>query len=624
MFKLASPPVSLVGPRGHMDEIRDKIQLFADSWGFESERDSYGNLVVRKPASPGLENRQYVCLQAHMDMVCEKDPASTHDFAKDPIVPRIVGNKMMATGTTLGADNGVGVALGLMILEDRAMRHGPLEVLFTADEEVGPLGAMAISPGLLRSRRLVNLDSEEDWRVCVGCGGGFECDITIDFPPAPPGSPGCGPLVAVTLEGLTGGHSADAIHQGGANAIQTMARTLLQVGLLNPAFRYHQASPPAHHQAELIEHRVIRPSAAPCGLVPAPPPTPLSLLLLRGGTLANAIPVSCTAVVRPPAGVSLRQLTERLQGALPLAEYRHTDPGMALRVEALASPAQVMARLEEAVASLEATELSPESSRALLEAVLVAPHGAFRMMEPENSPAGGLAETSANFFMVTYPHQGAPTARLEFFPRSSSNSQLGWLHDRLASLANLIATACPSRSALLGARCSPPRLWVPGWHPRWDSPLLAAVRVAYRQRGASGGKPLPFAKLIETELTIPFSGPLCGGSSPAHAQVYAEEVGAPPADGAALGPPGPEGSRAMLSGPVTSGDFVVTPRPPEIEAYAMHAMIECGLLAEAFPGMDCVSIGPSVFDVHTPQEALVLDSVPRTARLIERLLADLP
>lgn len=143
-----------------------------------ARQDAVGNVVVKKPASSGREHVSSVCLQGHLDMVCEKNADKVHDFLRDPIELVRKGNLLMANGTTLGADNGVAVAANLAIMEDRTLVHGPLEFLFTIDEETGLTGANALQPGFVDSRILLNLDSEEEGELYVGCSGGKDCTGT--------------------------------------------------------------------------------------------------------------------------------------------------------------------------------------------------------------------------------------------------------------------------------------------------------------------------------------------------------------------------------------------------------------------------------------------------------------
>ena len=196
----------------------------------EAMQDKAGNVLVRKPASPGREGVASLCLQGHLDMVCEKNAGTKHDFSKDPIELVRKDNMMMANGTTLGADNGIAVATNLAIMEDRSIEHGPLEFLFTVDEETGLTGANMLEPGFLQSGRLMNLDSEEEGAIYVGCSGGKDTTATWTF--APEDVPAKLAGLEVTVTGLKGGHSGMEIDKGRGNAIKILNRVLLDLGTL--------------------------------------------------------------------------------------------------------------------------------------------------------------------------------------------------------------------------------------------------------------------------------------------------------------------------------------------------------------------------------------------------------
>jgi dipeptidase D len=196
--------------------------------GLAVTQDRFGNVAVKKPASAGREQAPGICLQGHLDMVCEKSPTTVHDFSKDPIELVRRGNTLMAKGTTLGADNGIAVATNLAIMEDRSLEHGPLEFLFTVDEETGLTGANNLQPGFIESRTLLNLDSEEEGALYVGCAGGKDTIGTwaVEYEPAPPG---LAPL-EVTVSGLRGGHSGMEIDKGRGNALKILTRVLRALG----------------------------------------------------------------------------------------------------------------------------------------------------------------------------------------------------------------------------------------------------------------------------------------------------------------------------------------------------------------------------------------------------------
>jgi dipeptidase D len=197
----------------------------AKKLGLQAKSDKFGNVVVKKPASAGREHVRMICLQGHTDMVPEKNKDKVHDFTKDPIELVRKGNVLMANGTTLGADNGIAVATNLAIMEDNSLEHGPLEFLFTVDEETGLTGASNLQPGFLESKTLINLDSEEEGAIYVGCSGGRDTNATWKVQFEKP--PGQTIPAMIRVAGLKGGHSGLEIDKGRGNAIKILNRALL-------------------------------------------------------------------------------------------------------------------------------------------------------------------------------------------------------------------------------------------------------------------------------------------------------------------------------------------------------------------------------------------------------------
>ncbi|HEV7516505.1 MAG TPA: beta-Ala-His dipeptidase, partial [Thermoanaerobaculia bacterium] len=333
-------------PRASKQEakIRDYVVAVAERRGLAHEGDAAGNLVVRLPASQGREGAPAVVLQSHLDMVNEKNSDVPHDFAKDPIVPRQVGEYLYATGTTLGADNGIGVATMLALMEADGLAHGPLELLFTIDEETGLTGALQLAPALLTGRRLLNLDSEEEGRVTVGCAGGIDTRLTLPLAtePAPAGAV----AVDLHLTGLLGGHSGTEIHLQRGNAIKLLARALFVV---------------AHAQD----------------------PVPFSLASFAGGNKRNALPREAAArvVVAPERREAFLQAIEAEMAAIR-AEYRPADPGIRFATPSADLPERVW------------TGATARTALALLHAL---PHGVLAM----SYDIPDLVETSTNLAVVT-------------------------------------------------------------------------------------------------------------------------------------------------------------------------------------------------------------------------------
>lgn len=239
---------SIPHPSYHEEALAAYILSWAQERGLHTERDQVGNILLRKPATPGMENRKPVVIQAHLDMVPQKNNDTVHDFTTDPIQPYIDGEWLKARGTTLGADNGIGMASALAVLSDDSVEHGPLEVLLTMTEEAGMDGAFGLQPNWLQGDILINTDSEEEGEIYMGCAGGI--DFLTRLPLQREAVPAGYQTLKLVIKGLKGGHSGCDIHLGLGNVNKLLARFLAQ------------------HAAEL-DLRVID---------------------LHGGTLRNAIP----------------------------------------------------------------------------------------------------------------------------------------------------------------------------------------------------------------------------------------------------------------------------------------------------------------------------------------------
>ncbi len=205
-----------------MEAITDYLVNFGKKLGLESFSDEAGNVIIRKPATPGMERRKGVILQAHMDMVPQKNNDIEHDFTKDPIETYVDGDWVKARGTTLGADDGLGVAAIMAVLESTEVKHGPLEALITRDEETGMYGAFGLKPGTLKGKILLNLDSEQEGELYIGCAGGVDITATMEYKEEP-AAEGLVPRKLI-LKGLRGGHSGLEINQGRANANKQLIR----------------------------------------------------------------------------------------------------------------------------------------------------------------------------------------------------------------------------------------------------------------------------------------------------------------------------------------------------------------------------------------------------------------
>ena len=211
-------------PSKKEDKMIAFLKEFGKKYQLETLQDETGNILIRKNATKGMENKPWVVLQSHLDMVCEKNSDLEFNFDTDAIIPQIDGEWVKATGTTLGADDGIGVATQLAILASTDIEHGPIECLFTVDEETGLTGAFGLKPGFVRSEILLNLDSEDEGELFIGCAGGIDTVIEIEYETEETGEGFS--FYQLTVNGLRGGHSGDDINKGLGNAVKIMNRIL--------------------------------------------------------------------------------------------------------------------------------------------------------------------------------------------------------------------------------------------------------------------------------------------------------------------------------------------------------------------------------------------------------------
>ncbi len=209
-------------PSGHLKAVQEFLLQFGKKAGVEAFQDEVGNIIYRKPATPGMENRKTCILQAHMDMVPQKEKDVKHDFEKDPIETVVDGDWLKAKGTTLGSDDGMGVAAIMSVMESKDLKHGPLEALITADEETGMYGAFGLKKGTLHGDILLNLDSEDEGVLFIGCAGGMDVVATLGYKEVDTDPEDI--ALKITLKGLRGGHSGLEIAEGRANANKLMVR----------------------------------------------------------------------------------------------------------------------------------------------------------------------------------------------------------------------------------------------------------------------------------------------------------------------------------------------------------------------------------------------------------------
>ena len=365
-------------PRGSKKEDRARAFVIsvAEGLGLDYTVDETGNVVVRKAAAGGSQSTTPTILQSHLDMVQEKNSDVEFDFDNDAIRPVLDGEYLRADGTTLGSDNGIGVATMLAIMEADDLTHGPLEFLFTIDEETGLTGAGGLGEGLFEGRRLINLDSEEERVLTIGCAGGADSHLHLTVERSSVGEGNA--AIAVRVSGLKGGHSGVDIHLQRGNAIKILARAM--------------------YAASLAE--------------------PVRIGSLGGGNAHNAIPREVSGVLVLPAGDGIPTvvkdiLTAELQAAA--TELAGVDPGMAFDIEDVALPGDA---------------LSEAASRRLLSLVTALPHGVMAM----SNDIEGLVETSTNLAVV---REEGGRAFILMSSRSSVMSALEALRQRVRSFAEL-------------------------------------------------------------------------------------------------------------------------------------------------------------------------------------------
>lgn len=370
------------------EAVRSYVIEEADRFGLEYGTDPAGNVVIRKPASPGFETRPTVVLQGHLDMVCEKDQDTDHDFSRDPVTLVREGDWISADGTTLGADNGIAVAMMLALLAGDETA-GPLECLFTVDEESGLTGAMKLAPELLTGRILINLDSEDEGIFYIGCAGGETAHVAIPLVRERYRSQSAVP-VRVSVAGLQGGHSGIDIHEGRGNSIVLGARLLQKVRTMHPAVK---------------------------------------LVDFRGGGKHNAIPreVILDLVCPGPEEVVSLQDTGAAMEAVFREELASVEPDLCIRVESL--------RHNTSGGPEGFLVLSPSSAEVLNDLMLSLFHGVLGM----SSTVPGLVETSANIAAVDLT---ADAAKILTSYRSSRDSLVDWASSRVVATTRRAGGTC--------------------------------------------------------------------------------------------------------------------------------------------------------------------------------------
>ena len=328
-------------PSKHEEKMTAYLQEFGKSHGLETIVDEIGNVLIKKPATPGYENRQTVILQSHQDMVCDKLVDVEFDFNTDAIQTYVDGEWLKAKGTTLGADDGIGCAIELAILDSDDIEHGPLECVFTVDEETQLTGASAMKPGFMSGTMLINLDSEDEGEMFVSCAGGRSTVATFRF--TREDAPKDYFFVEISLKGLTGGHSGDDINKRRANAIKILSRFV-------------------YNMEEKYGSRLVS---------------------FNSGKLHNAIPRDGRAVIAVPNAVKEQVRADwNVFTAAVEDEFHVTDTSMAFKMEST-EPANV---------------ISAEAGKNIVRALQAVDNGIFAICQDE--ALGGMVETSSNIAVV--------------------------------------------------------------------------------------------------------------------------------------------------------------------------------------------------------------------------------
>lgn len=409
-------------PSKHEERISRWLQDFAAEHGIECVADEAMNVIMRVPATPGYEDHEGVILQAHMDMVCEKDGDVQHDFMSDPIETYVDGDWLRARGTTLGADDGIGISMALAAITDPQLQHPAIECLFTVDEETGLTGAEKLKDGMLRGKRLINIDSEDDGQIFIGCAGGIDTLARMHYEPvsynevvlqrkrsySANGLTGEAGLLAVQLRvsGLMGGHSGDDINKGRANANQLLVWFLARIW----------------------------------------PQTKLQLATISGGNLRNAIAREAEAVVVIP-------MAYKEQIRIEWNRY-------VAQMEGVFGEVEKDMRLELETCSMPETVIPADKAYRLVMALCECPHGMIAMSQ--DMP--GLVETSTNLASIKMKEGFIEVNTSQRSSIEASKHHLKWAVEQALSLA------CDEVTHGDG---------YPGWAPNPNSPLLEVVKQAY-------------------------------------------------------------------------------------------------------------------------------------------------
>ena len=367
-------------PSKHEEQISKWLQDFAATHHIECVADEAMNVIMRVPATPGYEDHEGVILQAHMDMVCEKNGDVQHDFLKDPIETWIDGEWLKAKGTTLGGDDGIGISMALAAITDTELQHPAIECLFTVDEETGLTGAMKLKDGMLQSKRLINLDSEDDGQIFIGCAGGIDTLAKMHYEPVNPSihhSNNPSLSIRLSVSGLLGGHSGDDINKGRANANQILVWFLARIW----------------------------------------PQTELQLASINGGNLRNAIAREAEAVIAVPMAYK-----EQIR-----IEWNH----FVAQMEGVFGEVEKDMRLDLETCDMPDSFIPAEKAYRLIMALCECPHGMIAM----SNDMPGLVETSTNLASIKMRDGYIEVNTSQRSSKEASKHHLKWAVEQALSLA---------------------------------------------------------------------------------------------------------------------------------------------------------------------------------------------
>ncbi|MCB0481748.1 MAG: aminoacyl-histidine dipeptidase [Flavobacteriales bacterium] len=357
------------------EQIQQFMMDFGQSLGLETIKDKTGNIIIRKPATPGMENKKTAVLQGHLDMVHQKNGNTNFDFSTEGIKMYIDGDWVKARGTTLGADNGLGVAAAMAVLSSNDIQHGPIEALFTADEETGMTGANNLEPGWVKGDILLNLDTEDEGELCIGCAGGI--DTSVSFLYSSENVPSSYQTFKLNIKGLFGGHSGCDIHLQRGNSNKMLARLLT-----------------------LIQQKFD-----------------VRLVSFEGGSLRNAIPreVLSTVTVEASNASAMKAIIQEFESVVR-NEHKNTDPDLIIEFEAVEDAAKHIIR---------------EDNFKIIQSLNAARNGVYRM----SNDFEGLVETSTNMSRVAVK-DGVMV--VDFLTRSSVEEPKIDLKNQIESVFSLI------------------------------------------------------------------------------------------------------------------------------------------------------------------------------------------